>query len=139
MTATDPNLSLKPEDQCIFAEARMPLSLSSIFLSFLAQFNFGLTASSRHVVKISNRFENISIATWSSSMKRLLILAALAVMLGGVVPQPWSGEPPRLSLQDSPAHQTERGTPPATLPPQLAIKPPACSSTPQRPVSKTLL
>jgi hypothetical protein len=37
------------------------------------------------VVKIANRFENISIATWSSSMKRLLILAALALMLGGEV------------------------------------------------------
>jgi hypothetical protein len=83
LTAIDPNLSLKPQDRCIFSEAQIPLSLSSIFLSFLAQFNFGLTVSSRHVVKIPRPFENIRIATWSCSMKRLLILAALAVMLGG--------------------------------------------------------
>jgi hypothetical protein len=63
----------------------MPLSLSSIFLSFLAQFNLGLTASSCHVFKLATLIVNILIATWRFSMKRLLILAALAVMLGGEV------------------------------------------------------
>jgi hypothetical protein len=68
-----------------FKEARTPLSLSSIFLSFLAQFNLGLTASSCHVFKLPTLIVNILIATWRSSMKRLLILAALALMLGGEV------------------------------------------------------